>query len=314
MQNRFIKIALALCLTAAMILCTFPSSVLAATMEVKGKKGSDYTSNATMASKLQTLFDKLVYSDAPYFTVSGTSSCGNTACPECELKAVASGHPNLKTLGLSFDTTAYGSGAFARFALLWIFGAKVSAINYFGNPVGDGSLLTYGRVSASSAMMVGSDYKDMNVGNLKELLQAGTPGDLVQCRSTTGANHSMILLSAGSSSVQVLHTVDYEGTGIDMNKAVISSMSYDEIIGSWGQVISLIRVDAAHYSAVWGNGAHTHNYTDAGGDKCTICGEAITPKRSVTGAGVYTASGSAQIYKYCYFSSGVLSGSIKCFM
>ena len=305
MNGRFVRMILALCLAAALVFCAFPASSFAVTMEVTGKKGSDYTNNKTVADKLQKLFDGIVYSSAPYFTVSGTSSCGNTACADCALKAVAAEHPNLKKFGLSFETNAYGSGAFARFVLAWIFDAKVSAINYFGNPVSDGSLVTCGRVSSSSAMMTGSpEAEAMSAENLKKILKGGTPGDLIQCRSAGGANHSMILLSAESGKVDVLHTVDYDAGGIGMNKAVISSMTYDEIIGTWGQVISLMRVDASHYTKVWGGGEHTHNYTDEGGDKCTVCGQAITPKRSVTGAGVYAAISSATVYKYCYRSSG----------
>ncbi|MBQ7847382.1 MAG: hypothetical protein IJ344_03760, partial [Clostridia bacterium] len=127
---------LALLLALFILVSALPLSALAAdTVQVSGKKGSDFSENTYISGQLQILFDRLVYSDTPYFTVMGATTCGNTACSSCGLVAVSKSHPALADLALEFPSTAYGSGAFVRYAFALIFGTKLQAINYFGNTV-----------------------------------------------------------------------------------------------------------------------------------------------------------------------------------
>ncbi len=303
---------LAVVLALAILLPAVPSGSLAAEWQISEKKGSDFCNNTYIAQKIQSLMDALVYSDAPYFTVQGTQSCGNTVCTQCLLKNVCVQHPNLKKLGMTVDVSAYGSGAFARYALSWIFDTKITAINYFGNALADGSLQTLGRVSAGKTAMIG-DYADFNEANLKEIIEKGTPGDFLQARSSSGGNHSMILLSADSNGVTVMHSIDYPVEGIPYNKVVISTLTYGELMERWNQVISLIRVDSDSYATAWAKGENihvTHIYTDEGQDACTVCGFTVSPVLSAKGAGVYAATVNTSAYKGYYRSTGTNGTSV----
>ncbi len=311
--RRGMKTFVALMLVCGMVLLSFPGMTFAVDLQMQGKKGEDFCTNTYIAEKIQEILDDLVYSDAPYFTVSGRTSCGNVLCAQCSLSNVCAEHPNIKKRNISFDISAYGSGAFARYALALIFDTKISAINYFGNPVTDGKLQTIGRVSSGKALIVGS-YDDMTEENLQAVLQKGTTGDLIQARNSKGGNHSMILLSSSDSDVYVLHSIDYAVDGVEFNRVVVSRMTYGEMISSWDQVISLIRVDDSSYAAAYAKGetVHTtHIYTDEGQDACTVCGEKFYPKTTVTGAGVYMARDAARIYRGYYRSTGTTGTTVQ---
>ncbi|MBQ9129533.1 MAG: fibronectin type III domain-containing protein, partial [Clostridia bacterium] len=308
-KKRFLALMLALLL----LVLALPAPAVAQTVEAEGRKGTDFSENTYISGQLQILFDKLVYSDTPYFTVQGSSSCGNVACTSCGLAEVSKKHPALSELGVTFDTTAYGSGAFARYAFALIFGVKLSAINYFGNTVATIPLQTVGRVAAERsaglpAAGVSGSYLLMSGDNLKEILQSATPGDLLQARSTTGGNHSMVFLGRTESGVTVLHSIDYNVDGVEKNKVVISEMSYEEMVSAWGQIITLFRAEADAYAETWAKGETVHltcRYTDEAGNNCAVCGKAISPLPavSVTGAGVYMASVATASYEGYYRST-----------
>lgn len=291
---------LALLLSLTMLFLALPSPILAQTVEVEGKKGTDFSENTYISGQLQVLFDKLVYGQTPYFTVEGSSSCGNVACTSCGLVDVSKKHPALKDLGITFDTTAYGSGAFARYAFALIFGTKLSAINYFGNTIATIPLQSVGRVSTERsegkpAVGVSGAYQLMSIENLKGILQKGTPGDLIQAHSSSGGNHSMILLASTDTGVTVLHSVDYNVEGVEKNKVIISEMTYEELMTSWDQIITLFRADAETYAETWAKGETVHltcRYTDESGNNCSVCGKEVSPLPtvSVAGAGVYMAT------------------------
>ncbi|MBQ8236383.1 MAG: hypothetical protein IJZ37_06860 [Clostridia bacterium] len=305
---------LALLLALFILVSALPLSALAAdTVQVSGKKGSDFSENTYISGQLQILFDRLVYSDTPYFTVMGATTCGNTACSSCGLVAVSKSHPALADLALEFPSTAYGSGAFVRYAFALIFGTKLQAINYFGNTVATIPLQQVGRVSIERsagvpAACVSCSYEVMIVENLRIILKKGTPGDLIQARSTGGGNHSMIFLGATETGVTVLHSIDYDVEGIEKNRVVISEMTYESMIASWGQIITLFRADADTYSETWAKGETlhvTHRYTDETGNNCAVCGKLIDPlpQVSAAGAGVYMASVATGAYASYYRSS-----------
>ena len=86
----------AIALVCCLLMPFWPLAAAADTDAVEGKKGLDFSANTYIAGKFQQLFDLLVYSDTPYFTVFGSSSCGNTACVSCELTEVSKNHPTLK--------------------------------------------------------------------------------------------------------------------------------------------------------------------------------------------------------------------------
>lgn len=308
-RNRLLSFVLA----AVMIMLTLPLSSVAETMQVLEKKGADFSENTYIAGQIQLLLDRLVYSDTPYFTVMGHESCQDVACDNCRLSDVSAKHPALKDLGVTFDTAVYGSGAFARYAFALIFGTKLQAINFFGNTVANIPLQVVGRAAAERSagtpvVGVSGKYEVMNGENLKKIFKNGTPGDLIQARSASGGNHTMIFLSASDTTVMVLHSIDYGVEGIEKNKVVISEMSYDEMIGYWGNIITLFRADAETYASTWAKGeiVHvTHSYTDETGNNCSFCGEPINPLPavSVAGAGVYMAKNDTASYESYYRSS-----------
>ena len=310
--NRAIR-ALAALLAALTILMLLPAAAYSDVDGAEGKRGVDFTSNTYISAKLQQLFDLLVYSSAPYFTTMGVSSCKNTACAECSLKAVCAQHPLLKDLGVSLNTIAYGSGAFARFAFYMIFGKSLSTINIYGNPTNNSGVETIGRVASGSMVLVGS-YDAMTVDNLRAVLGRGTPGDIVQARSASGGNHTMILLSAGEDAATVLHSIDYMIDGYDYNRVMISEIPYDTMIKRWNQVISLMRAEEDTYKAAWSKGETTHTehtYTDESKDACTVCGYLYTATRTYERAGAYKAAKNAVNYYGCYRSTGSPGGSFK---
>ncbi|MBQ7847558.1 MAG: hypothetical protein IJ344_04650, partial [Clostridia bacterium] len=155
---------------------------------------------------------------------------------------------------------------------------------------------------------VSGSYEVMSVDNLRIILKKGTPGDLIQARSTGGGNHSMIFLGATETGVTVLHSIDYDVEGIEKNRVVISEMTYESMIASWGQIITLFRADADTYSETWAKGETlhvTHRYTDETGNNCAVCGKLIDPlpQVSAAGAGVYMASVATGAYASYYRSS-----------
>ena len=313
MKNNGKKRFLAFLLSCLLLILAVPAPTLAQTLQMEGKKGTDFSENTYISGQLQLLFDKLVYSDTPYFTVDGSTTCDNVGCALCGLAEVSARHPSLSELGVTFENTAYGSGAFARYAFALIFGVKLSAINYFGNTMSTIPLQTVGRVAAERSAGVpvagvSGSYLLMSAENLKEILQTGTPGDLIQARSTSGGNHSMILLGVSESGVTVLHSIDYNTEEAEKNKVVISEMSYEEMVASWGQIITLFRAEADTYAETWAKGETLHltcRYTDESGNNCSVCGKAISPLPtvSVAGAGVYMASVDTSSHESYYRSS-----------
>ncbi|MBQ9469236.1 MAG: dockerin type I repeat-containing protein [Clostridia bacterium] len=293
----------ALALVILMLTVSLPFGVFSDTLNVTGKKGSDFCTNTYIAGQLQRIFDLTVYSDYPYFTTFGSKTCGNTACTDCALAGVLASHPLVKDEHIPLSLNVYGSGAFARFAFYMIFGSAPSAINPFGNATAD--LSTVGRVAASSMAIIGS-YDPMTVQDLKNVLRKATPGDIIQTRSSSGQNHTMIFLAAGDSTVTVLHSVDFQSAAYAPNRVLISEYSYSNLLSTWNQVISLLRAEDSVYAEAWAKGeTHAqHVFTDAGQNFCTVCGVMVSPSIDVSKAGVFKAKTDALTYKGYYRSTG----------
>ena len=299
----------AIALVCCLLMPSWPLAAAADTDAVEGKKGLDFSANTYIAGKFQQLFDLLVYSDTPYFTVFGSSSCGNTACVSCELTEVSKNHPTLKELGVEPTFKAYGSSAFARYVYALIFELQLSTVNIFGNDTA--GLQRIGRAASKGTAISGS-YDDLTVGNLRAIFQKGEPGDFIQTRSLSGGNHAMILLKATEESVFVLHSLDYQASDLGLNRVVLSEISYETMVSKWNQVITLFRAEQDAYEAALGKGENLHltcTYTDEGQNACVVCGKEVSPKVSSEGAGVYKATGNAVTYKGYYRSTGTGTGS-----
>ena len=299
----------AIALVCCLLMPSWPLAAAADTDAVEGKKGLDFSANTYIAGKFQQLFDLLVYSDTPYFTVFGSSSCGNTACVSCELTEVSKNHPTLKELGVEPTFKAYGSSAFARYVYALIFELQLSTVNIFGNDTT--GLQRIGRAASKGTAISGS-YDDLTVENLRAIFQKGEPGDFIQTRSLSGGNHAMILLKATEESVFVLHSLDYQASDLGLNRVVLSEISYETMVSKWNQVITLFRAEQDAYEAALGKGENLHltcTYTDEGQNACVVCGKEVSPKVSSEGAGVYKATGNAVTYKGYYRSTGTGTGS-----
>ena len=292
----------AIALVCCLLMPSWPLAAAADTDAVEGKKGLDFSANTYIAGKFQQLFDLLVYSDTPYFTVFGSSSCGNTACVSCELTEVSKNHPTLKELGVEPTFKAYGSSAFARYVYALIFELQLSTVNIFGNDTA--GLQRIGRAAKGTA--ISGSYDDLTVENLRAIFQKGEPGDFIQTRSLSGGNHAMILLKATEESVFVLHSLDYQASDLGLNRVVLSEISYETMVSKWNQVITLFRAEQDAYEAALGKGENLHltcTYTDEGQNACVVCGKEVSPKVSSEGMN----SSLRKAWTYCIPAAAVRS-------
>lgn len=169
----------ALLLTAALLFLFLPPSPVTFaegnTAELLSASGYDFTSNGYIAGKLQELFDLLPYSDYPYFTVTGNTSCGNNWCSSCMGANVARQHPNLKALGICDPHTCWSCFAFARYATLYIFGITADGLNYYGNVTPGGNLQRVGRIARSGIGNVDGAYDAYTRENLLSIIKKPPP-------------------------------------------------------------------------------------------------------------------------------------------
>ena len=312
MKYRWTKL-IAAGLAVCMIFLSLPGMGIAEVTQAQGKQGEEYSANTYIASCLQTLFDRLVYSDTPYFTTTGKYVDGGIYDNRCALKAICTMHPRIRDLGVVYDTTAYGSGAFARFAYTYIFGQTLATINYYGNATTLTDTQTLGRVASSDVGIVGS-FDPMDAQHLRAILERGAAGDLIQARNSRGFNHTMVFLKIDDDGVWVLHSLDSEEDAEQLNRVVISRYGYEEMAGRWDRVISLLRAEDKYYNAALAKGRtghSTHTFTDAGRDYCTICGARTYPTLTFEGAGVYAAKDEANIYSGYYRSTGATGVTVQ---
>lgn len=308
----------ALLLTAALLFLFLPPSPVTFaegnTAELLSASGYDFTSNGYIAGKLQELFDLLPYSDYPYFTVTGNTSCGNNWCSSCMGANVARQHPNLKALGICDPHTCWSCFAFARYATLYIFGITADGLNYYGNVTPGGNLQRVGRIARSGIGNVDGAYDAYTRENLLSIIKKAAPGDIIQANGSAGSgNHTMIYLGHDDSGVFVLHDNMFKSnTGADgkpygFNRVLVSKISYESMMSYWGNIISVLRVRQDAWSAAWnssGSVCKTHTFTEAGGDRCTVCGYKFKAAHDPSAAGLYETVTVSTLRPSPYFSSG----------
>ncbi len=307
----------------AVLLVMSSSAVKPSIPELLDKKGADFTDNSYIAQKLDELFALLPYSDYPYFTIMGNSSCGNSSCTSCNGKNVSRMHPMLKDAGVTDDYDSWSCFAFARYACSYIYGTKAYGLNYYGNT--NGGLRRVGRIASQTADISGisGEYSDYTLGSLKALLSNATPGDILQVRSRSGStvgNHTMLFLSCDADGVYVIHNNSYrtrtdaDGNQYGYNRVLISFMAYESLMNTWGSIVTVYRAEENLYNEAWskgGNICEKHTYTDEGGDYCVDCKTKFQRTVSADCAGIYTPVSTVSMHSMPYYSSSTSGNAPK---
>lgn len=123
----------------------------------------------------------------------------------------------------------------------------------------------------------------------------------------------MIYLGHDDGGVFVLHDNMFKSnTGADgkpygFNRVLVSKISYESMMSYWGNIISVLRVRQDAWSAAWnssGSVCKTHTFTEAGGDRCTVCGYKFKAAHDPSAAGLYETVTVSTLRPSPYFSSG----------
>ncbi|MBE6637837.1 MAG: hypothetical protein E7616_00055 [Ruminococcaceae bacterium] len=332
-MRKIAKKTLCLILMVCMILPTLPvlpirAEEVQSVALIEDAKGSDFCNNSYMARKLDELFALLPYSDYPYFTDYGNKSCGNSICSHCSLGSVSRYHPNLKKVGIVDPYASYSCFAFARYAFYYIFGVAGDGLNYYGNPKGN-NMQVYNRIGASSGVpssVVGSYGTYATIQDLKNFFLKARTGDIIQAMSKYNAatqkysNHSMIFLSCDDNGIYVLQnnafrtSLDKNGEAYGYNRVLISYVTYERFMSTWGLLVTDFRARQDIYDATLAKGVDictNHTYTESSMDSCDTCTDRFNHTNDVKGAGVYKTVTVANKFSKPYLASDVIGEFAK---
>ncbi len=215
--------AAAALLCLLLILAILPTPALAVSKKAPGTKykGSDFSSDASMASKLDTLLIGLVYDGVyHYFTVTGEA--GDSASAPSVVKK----HPRIKGLSVS-DSNVAGSGSYG-------FGQFVYAY-LFGEALGDYNAEKQGEsTTASREQLSGSN---VTVNKLRSMMLRSVPGDVISMTGSSGT-HTVVFLKATEDNMLVLHCNYTYKESLLANDVTVGQMTYKEIASSYGDRVS----------------------------------------------------------------------------